>query len=147
MPTLRSRRCSSWSPTARSRTTTRRQDFDWERTTALPPNLAGVYRREPHYLDLRWARGATGLDLRNQRFREDVADLAAKLHGKPKHELLGEDRRRQRTVRRRLVLTASVILLLLVALAVLALRESQQRRLALSGQLSADARKEIRRQP
>ena len=44
-----------------------RGDFDWNATTALPPNLAGVYAEEPHYLDLRWAKGprATALVTRS----------------------------------------------------------------------------------
>jgi hypothetical protein len=39
-------------------------DFDWERTTALPRLLAGAFDGEvPLYLDLRWARTEKELPL------------------------------------------------------------------------------------
>jgi len=37
-----------------------RDDFDWNRTTALPDQLAGVFRSEPHWIDVRSL--ASGLD-------------------------------------------------------------------------------------
>jgi len=66
-----------------------RSDFDWSRTDALHPTLRGVFREEPLYLDLRWARSETELDLRNPRFRAAVAELAAPIHGNsPKKGIL-----------------------------------------------------------
>src|SRR4051794_13312106 len=46
----------------------RRGDFDWTRTTALPPVLAGAFREEPRYTDLRFAAGDRPLGLRDSRF-------------------------------------------------------------------------------
>ena len=75
-------------------------DFDWTRTTALPGGLMNVIRQEPMYLDLRWARSIGDLSLRNPRFREAVAELAAPLHGRSKDALIGEDiRQHRRTLR------------------------------------------------
>ena len=65
--------------------------FDPERSTALPPFLAGAYREEPNWMDLRWARDSDELTLQAPRFREAVADLAATLHGKTKDEMFGAD--------------------------------------------------------
>lgn len=36
-------------------------DFDWAKTTALPPNLRGQFKNEPLYIDLRWARSEEAL--------------------------------------------------------------------------------------
>jgi hypothetical protein len=74
-------------------------DFDWSRS-ALPPVLRDIFREEPRYVDLRWARAGEDLSLRHPRFREAVAELAAPLHGKPKDELAGLDvREHRRTMR------------------------------------------------
>jgi hypothetical protein len=48
-------------------------DFDWTRTTALPPELAGQFSEPPLYLDLRWAREEKNLSLDNRRFQDAVA--------------------------------------------------------------------------
>lgn len=75
-------------------------DFDWERSTAVPAVLRGVFDEEPRHLDLRWAREAERLDLRNPRFLDAIAELAAPMHGKAKDELVGEDIRLYRRARR-----------------------------------------------
>jgi hypothetical protein len=89
-----------------------RGDFDWEKTDALPPELAGKFSTEPLYVDLRWARTAEDLSLRNPQFLDAVATLAAPLHGKPKDILTGEDVRWHR----RFQLAAIVIFGALIAL-------------------------------
>jgi WD40 repeat protein len=71
-------------------------DFDPSASSALPDSLRGVFDDEPRHLDLRWARDETELDLRNSRFRSQVAEIAAPLHGKAKDELEGEDIRLHR---------------------------------------------------
>ena len=74
----------------------RRGDFDWTRSTALPTGLRGAYASEPLYVDLRWARSAALLSMRDARFRDAVLTLAAPLHGRPKDELDSEEIRQQR---------------------------------------------------
>jgi WD40 repeat protein len=75
------------------------RDFDWERTSALPPLLRGRFEDEPLYVDLRWARDENDLSLRHSRFRAVVLDVAAPLHQRPKDELDGEDVRQYRRTR------------------------------------------------
>ena len=66
-------------------------DFDWPRTTALPKRLSAVFTDEPRWIDARWARASTHTSLKDPRFRDLVAELAAPLRGVPKDELIGED--------------------------------------------------------
>lgn len=89
-------------------------DFDWARSTAVSPALAGVFREEPRHLDLRWAGDEDQLDLRHSDFRDAVAQLAAPMHGMAKDELEGEDVRLHRRARR--LARAAVLLLLLLFL-------------------------------
>jgi len=93
----------------------RKGDFDWERTTCLPPLLRGHFQDEPHYLDLRWARGRKILTLHNQEFRAAVLTLAAPLHGKRMEELDSEDIRQQRRFLRIAISVIMVIGILAVA--------------------------------
>ena len=74
------------------------KDFDWGRTTALPPNLRAKFELEPLHLDLRWAKQNCELSLRNPRFLDDIGTLAAVLHGKPKDELIGQTPRPERGI-------------------------------------------------
>ncbi len=71
-------------------------DFDHDASTAIPPALFGKLTEEPRYLDLRWARADTQLTIRNARFRDAIADLAAPMHGISKDELQSEDVRQYR---------------------------------------------------
>jgi hypothetical protein len=91
-------------------------DFDWSNSTALPSSLRGVFREEPLYLDLRWARTEEHVSLNHPRFRDCVADLAAPLHNRAKDELVGEDvRQHRRTVRLVRSAVASLTVLMLLA--------------------------------
>ena len=76
-----------------------RVDFDLERSTAIHPELQGVFSSEPFVLDMRWAHQVERLTLRDARFRDCVATIAAPLHGRPKDDLEDEDTRYQRHVR------------------------------------------------
>jgi WD40 repeat protein len=96
-----------------------RQAFDPVRTTALPPSALGWFTHEPLWVDLRWARQARHVSLRDPRFRECVADLTAPIRGLPKDELIGEDiRQHRRTLR--LARGGVALLALLTTLAVIA---------------------------
>jgi WD40 repeat protein len=121
-------------------------DFDWTKTTALPPTLGGAFMTEPRWVDLRWARGSDSLSLRDDRFRNAVADLAATLHHRDKDELLGEDVRQHRRttlLARGAVLTLAALTVSTTFAAVSFLRERdkarEQTRVALSGQLAAQS--------
>ena len=122
-------------------------------STARNPALRGVFPDEPKYLDMTWARRDPRLTLRNARFRDQIATLAAAISGVPKEEIEGEDVRQQRRTRRivRAVIAAlSVLVLLASALAVLfygerqtAIRQRQEaiteRDIAMSGELVSDS--------
>src|SRR6266545_1001136 len=121
-------------------------DFDWDRTTALPSALAGVFDDEPRYVDLRWARTEEHLSLDDPRFRDRVADLAAPLHGRAKDELFGEDvRQHRRTVRLARSAIAALAMLVVLAIAAAGVAVNRQRaaelqqRVATAGGLVAQA--------
>ena len=84
-------------------------DFDWNRTTALPRSLSGQFKHEPLYVNLRWAKSATKLTLKHERFHAAILDIAAPLHGKAKDELAGEDVRQHLAVRRIVLCVVAVI--------------------------------------
>lgn len=121
-------------------------DFDWAATTALPRCLAGVFPEPPRYTDLRKARADNKFSLADEPFRSGVADIASRLHDRPKDELIGEDvRQHRRTLR---ITRASVAVLLVLATvatvaAITAVRQTdtatQQRDLATARQLAAQA--------
>jgi WD40 repeat protein len=75
-------------------------DFDGDKSSALPPVLYGGFSEQPLYLDLSWARSETQLDLQHPRFRDEIARLAAAIHGAAPDDLIGEDiRQRRRALR------------------------------------------------
>ena len=93
-----------------------------------------------------WARRDTRLTLRNPRFRDQVATLAAAIREVPKEEIEGEDVRQQRRTRRivrAVIATLTVLVLLASALAVMANLQRQeairQRDVAASDQLMSQS--------
>ena len=93
--------------------------FDPLSSTAIHPELRHVFPSEPLVLDMRWAHAAERLTLRDARFRDAVAEIAAPIHGRAKDDLEDEDTRAQRRVRRiaraGVVLLACLLVLALVA--------------------------------
>ena len=121
-------------------------DFDWQRTTALPPSLRGHFATEPLWVDLRWARSGEALTLRHTAFRLAVLDIAAPLHGRSKDELDGDDVRQFARTRRLAAgaITALVVLTIAsVGAAIFAVRQRdeavRQGSVALAGRLAAQA--------
>lgn len=115
-----------------------RREFEPSSTTAVPPSLYGAFDAEPLFVDLRWA-SASDLDLRNARFFEAMAGLAAPLHAVPKDELVGEELRVRRRQRRLTHFTfASLILALLVVSTLAVVAVSSTRGLSDEGPLFTD---------
>jgi WD40 repeat protein len=89
-------------------------DFDWSRTDALPSSLQKAWKGEPHFGDLRWVKSDMDLSLRQPRFFDEIARLAATLLNRPLDDLIGEYRRAMRLLR---TAVAGVALLTAAALA------------------------------
>jgi WD40 repeat protein len=93
-------------------------DFNWPATDALPEELRGWFPHEPLWVDLSWTRGhdPSDLTLRHGRFRDDVATLAAALHGRAKEQIDSEDaRQHRRALRIGRAVVALLVLLLVIA--------------------------------
>ncbi|WP_406218460.1 toll/interleukin-1 receptor domain-containing protein [Streptomyces decoyicus] len=121
-------------------------DFDWEHTTCLPRTMAGMFSDEPRWVDLRWMSEQDPGSLRDSRFQQCVADLAAPLHERPKEDLIGADVTRQRRTKRLVRGALAVITGLAVVAGLGWVNAVQQRdeaqrqaRLATSRQLAATA--------
>ena len=92
-------------------------DFDWSRTSALPQALKGVFKAEPLWVDLSFARSDEQLSTADPRFQQAVARLAAPLHGKSLDQIAGEEVRQHRRTRRIARAAVSAIALLAIAAA------------------------------
>src|SRR5262245_19616877 len=113
------------------------RDFDWPKTTALPETLRGQIRDEPLYVDLRWARQAETLSLRDARLRGAVLDIVSPLLGRPKDELDGEDVRQMRRNKSAAWTAFALITALGLVAAWQAYVATQQKNTAVSRQLAA----------
>ena len=136
----------AWDPDAR--------DFDWAATTCLPKALAGVFRNEPLFVDLRWARDAPQLSLRDDRFLSAIATIAATLHGVDKDTMVGEDHRQHARTRRVATAVAALVGCLTVGVSIAALLAVQarneardQRDTAISRQLATSAESQLTTDP
>ena len=69
-------------------------------STAVPAALVGVFATEPLYVDMRWAKGRTGLTLADAKFKAAVADIASPIRGISEDELIGEDVRQFKLAKR-----------------------------------------------
>lgn len=129
-------------------------DFDWQLTTALPDELRGALPGEPLYVDMTWAREKPNLSLRNDEFLGAVATIAARIHGRERDDLVGEDVRQHKRTRMLVRLAIGVLTLLLAGaivaatLAILSGNEARrQRDLAVSREHAAAARLAFQRSP
>ncbi|MEZ5381212.1 MAG: TIR domain-containing protein [Microthrixaceae bacterium] len=96
---------------------------------AVPDALRGAFSHEPRHLDLQWAREESQLNLRNGRFRDAAAELAAPMHGRTKDEIEGEDvRQHRRTIRLAWAAAGALALLAIAAVmsAVFAVRNADR---------------------
>ena len=97
-------------------------DYDWTATTALSASaFAGCFTEEPRHVDMRWARSEEQLDLRNGRFRDQVAELASPVRGMAKDELAGADvREHRRTLRHAYAAVIALVVLTIASIAAFA---------------------------
>jgi WD40 repeat protein len=121
-------------------------DFDRDASTAVHPSLYGIFRSEPLYLDMTWAKNENHLTLRNARFRDQVAALAAPMHGITKDELEGDDVREQhrtQRLKRGAISGLTILLVLAITASLIAFRQYRnairQRDYAIFNQITAQA--------
>jgi WD40 repeat protein/tetratricopeptide (TPR) repeat protein len=88
-------------------------DFDWKRTTSLPPALLGAFTDMPLFVDMTGFRG-NRISLDDEVFLDRVATIAATLHSTTKDAIFGEHIRQHRKTMR-LAWSAVAALLILVA--------------------------------
>ena len=106
-------------------------DLDWAATTALPEEVLGhAFTQEPHWVDLRWARGSEdSLRPADPRLQDAVADLAAAIRHVPKDTLIGEHiQHRRRTVQAALAVGAALVVLLAFSLTAAFIAKAQRDR-------------------
>jgi WD40 repeat protein len=93
-------------------------DFDWQKTTAIPSSLKGVFPAEPLYADFRAAKSNGKLADSDPIYRGALLDVAAPLMGRSKDDVDGEDIRLHRRAQRTAwAVAAFVVILGLVAAA------------------------------
>ena len=104
---------------------------DFAADAKVPPSLRGWFAAEPTWTDLSWARTDRDLSLRNAKFSDHVADLAAPVREMSKDALVGEDIRQHRRSLRLAWSAAAALLLLAVAATAAAIIAVTQRHQAL----------------
>jgi WD40 repeat protein len=109
-----------------------KNDFDWTKTTALPRCLSTAFTDEPRWIDARWARTGAQASLRDPRFRDLVAELAAPLRGIAKDELIGEDIRQHHRLNRWRNAALGIVTTLLIGAVAAAAIAVQQRQTAIA---------------
>jgi WD40 repeat protein len=122
-------------------------DFDWERTTALPGKLKDMFSSEPLWVDLTFARSVSDLTLHNPDFYQAILDLAAPLNGRPKDELGGADVREHRKTRRIAGAAITALVALMIASVTAAWIATIQRDSARSRELAAQAQLQLGTDP
>ncbi|OLT10050.1 hypothetical protein BJF78_29435 [Pseudonocardia sp. CNS-139] len=120
-------------------------DFDWARTDALPALLRGTFDESPLRVDLR-GMSPDALSMRDPRWSDAIATIAARLLGRDKDELVGEDLRQyRRAVRFRRASVSGLVVLTVFALVATVVAVVQrdaavtEARRALAGQMIAQS--------
>lgn len=115
------------------------KDFDWERTTALPPSLRGVFGSVPHYVDFTWVEREGQISLRDPRFHDACARFAARIHGIPLDELVGRDKQEHRRTWVAIWTAVSLLALLVVVATTFGVVAERQRIQAEAQKLAAQS--------
>jgi WD40 repeat protein len=124
-----------WDPASR--------DFDWAHTTAVPDVLRGVFRDEPLWVDLRWAKTGKRPSLRDAKFQQAVATILATLVNRPKDDLLSEEITQRRRDLRLAAAAISMIMSLLLVASSLGIVAAIQRNQAVQAEATAKLEAEV----
>ena len=76
-------------------------DFDWQKTSALPPTLANKFQSEPQWIDFRAINlinehSLDNYSLDNPEFKKKIAELSAQIQNISVDQIIGEDIKRKR---------------------------------------------------
>ena len=115
------------------------EDFDWDKTNAIPTSLKGAFPSEPLYADFHAAKTANKYSNANPVFRDALLDVAAPLMGQPKDDLDGEDIRLHRKAERIAWSAAFFIVVLALAAGVGVTMAHQRQKVAASRALASEA--------
>jgi WD40 repeat protein len=87
-------------------------DFDWNKTDALPRSLQQRFKSEPLWANLSWVRTDTDLSLRSPRFFVEIAKMVASMRQEPLEKVFDEAAVRHQKAKRLLwaAVAASVVL-------------------------------------
>lgn len=104
-------------------------DFDWEKTTAVPKLLSKAFKNEPLYVDFRGEIPKGRMNLNDVDFKSKLIYIAATLHKKPVGDMVGEGiKQHKRTLRIRN--TALTVVFSLMTIAMVLMVSSIKRRIA-----------------
>lgn len=115
------------------------RDFDWAKTTALPPCLKGAFPAEPLYADFRAAKTRGRYIESDPAYRSALLDVAAPLLGRPKDNLDSEDIRLHRKAQRIAWAAAVSIVVLGLAAGASTYLAQQRQKIAASRALASAA--------
>lgn len=107
-------------------------DFDPEKTNALPTNLYHIFKQEPFYIDLSWAKTDNDFSFRHTKFQESIGKIAAAIRGVEPDLLFGEDVRQQNRTRLLATIVGSFLLILTVYSSFTTIKERQAKNEALT---------------
>lgn len=85
-----------------------KRNFDFHRSTAIPRVLSDLFKSEPTYIDLRWARSAPRRIGRPE-FSEAVATMVAAISGQSLDALYGLEFRQKRRAKAAAVVAAGAL--------------------------------------
>ena len=115
-------------------------EVDWKQEGSSRVRLPEILIEEPLYLDFRELKHIPDLSLRDTRFLDQIATLAATLQKRRKSELIGEDAsrlRRYRRIRTGVIALLSVLLLVATGAAIFARKQSNTAQAALASETEA----------
>ncbi len=118
-------------------------DFGWHdgnvEGDGVPHALEGVFTEEPRWVDLRWAKGDSQLDLKNPRFADAIADIASTIRGIPKDDLASEEVKQHRRTVRTAWTAGALVTVLAIAAAGFGISSARNAQLARTEALSTAA--------
>ncbi|MFD2824141.1 TIR domain-containing protein [Lacinutrix iliipiscaria] len=115
-------------------------DFDWNKTTAIPDNLSGVFKNEPLYVDFRNHNNAE-LGLEYPDFKTKTVLLAATIHGRSVGDMMGENMKQHKKTLRIRNGAIAVLSALLITVGAAGFYANEQKKEAIEQTIEAKRQK------